>query len=82
MKLLHPASLSVAVLLLLAASPAAAQRFPFEHTVSVAGPVTVEIVTDRGRIEVTEGAPGRVAAAATRPSDITCSLKIRCSSTS
>jgi hypothetical protein len=62
MKLLHPASLSVAVLLL-AASPAAAQRFPFEHTVSIAGPVTVEIVTDRGRIEVTEGAPGRVAVA-------------------
>jgi hypothetical protein len=47
-------------MLLIAASSAAAQRVPFERTLAVPGHVTVEITTDRGRIEVTEGAPGAV----------------------
>jgi hypothetical protein len=62
MTLLPSTSLSVAALLL-AASPAAAQQFPFERALAVAGPVTIEIVTDRGRIEVAQGAAGVVTVA-------------------
>ncbi len=40
--------------------PAAAQRFPFERSVSTPAPVTVEVSTLGGKITVTNGADGRV----------------------
>lgn len=42
------------------ATPALAQRFPFERTFEVSGPSTVDVVTNRGKIDVTRGGPGRV----------------------
>lgn len=51
-----------ALLLLCAAAPtsAFAQRFPFERTFEVTGPTRLEVSTDRGKIEVLAGEPGRV----------------------
>jgi DUF4097 and DUF4098 domain-containing protein YvlB len=42
------------------ASPALAQRFPFERSFDVSGPSTLDVSTIRGKIEVTHGEPGRI----------------------
>ena len=42
------------------ASPALAQRFPFERSFDVTGPSALDVSTIRGRIEVTAGEPGRI----------------------
>jgi len=42
------------------ASPALAQRFPFERSFDVTGPSTLDVSTIRGKIEVTTGEPGRI----------------------
>jgi hypothetical protein len=42
-----------------------AQRFPFEQTVTVDGPVILDATTIRGRIDVVAGEPGRVVIAGT-----------------
>jgi DUF4097 and DUF4098 domain-containing protein YvlB len=42
------------------ASPALAQRFPFERSFDVTGPAAVDVSTIRGKIEVTAGEPGRI----------------------
>lgn len=42
------------------ASPAVAQRFPFERSFAVSGPSALDISTIRGKIEVTVGEPGRI----------------------
>jgi len=47
------------------ASPALAQRFPFERSFDVTGPSALDISTIRGKIEVTVGEPGRVVVAGT-----------------
>ena len=41
-------------------SSAFAQRFNFERTIQVAGATRVDVTTDRGKIEVVAGRPGRV----------------------
>ena len=42
------------------ASPALAQRFPFERSFDVTGPSALDVSTIRGKIEVTAGEPGRI----------------------
>jgi len=42
------------------ASPASAQRLPFERAFDVSGPVTLDVSTNRGKIEVLAGEAGRV----------------------
>ena len=42
------------------ASPALAQRFPFERSFNVTGPSVLDVSTIRGKIDVTVGEPGRV----------------------
>ena len=42
------------------ASPALAQRFPFERSFDVSGPSALDVSTIRGKIDVTVGEPGRV----------------------
>lgn len=42
------------------ASPALAQRFPFERSFDVTGPAALDVSTIRGKIEVTTGEPGRI----------------------
>lgn len=42
------------------ASPALAQRFPFERSFDVTGPSVLDVSTIRGKIEVTAGEPGRI----------------------
>ena len=42
------------------ASPAVAQRFPFERSFDVTGPSRLDVSTIRGRIEITAGDPGRI----------------------
>jgi hypothetical protein len=42
------------------ASPAVAQRFPFERSFAVSGPSALDVSTIRGKIEVTVGEPGRI----------------------
>ena len=42
------------------ASPALAQRLPFERSFDVSGPVTLDVSTNRGKIEVLAGEAGRV----------------------
>jgi hypothetical protein len=43
-----------------AAAPALAQRFPFERAFDVGEVPIVEVVTNRGKVDVTVGAPGRI----------------------
>lgn len=50
----------IVVLLLLPAGDAAAQRFSFERTFDHAGPVTLDVRTERGAIDVSVGQPGKV----------------------
>jgi hypothetical protein len=45
------------------ASPALAQRFPFERSFDVTGPSALDVSTIRGKIEVTTGEPGRIVVA-------------------
>jgi hypothetical protein len=47
------------------ASPAQAQRFPFERSFDVTGPAVLDVSTIRGKIEVTVGEPGRIVVAGT-----------------
>jgi hypothetical protein len=47
-------------LLAATASPAVAQRLPFERTFDVAGAPTIDVSTIRGKIDVSVGEPGRV----------------------
>ena len=42
------------------ASPARAQRFPFERSFEVTAPSALDVSTIRGKIEVTAGEPGRI----------------------
>lgn len=42
------------------ASPALAQRFPFERSFDVTGPSVLDVSTIRGRIEIAAGDPGRI----------------------
>src|SRR5687767_2152798 len=42
------------------AVPALAQRMPFERTLDAAGIVMLDVVTERGAIEITGGDPGRI----------------------
>ena len=42
------------------ASPALAQRFPFERSFDVTGPSALDVSTIRGKIEITAGEPGRI----------------------
>jgi len=62
MRLLPPVSVMAGVLLI-AVSPAAAQRMPFERTLTVTAGTTLDVSTLRGKIEVTDGAPGRMVVA-------------------
>jgi len=50
----------IAVLCAAAPSLAFAQRFSFERTIQTTGPTQLEVVTDRGKIEVVPGRPGRI----------------------
>lgn len=43
-----------------AVTPALAQRFPFERAFDVGDAPVIDVVTNRGKIDVTVGAPGRV----------------------
>ena len=45
---------------ILAAAPAFAQRLPFERTFDVTEVATLDITTDRGKIDVVAGQPGRI----------------------
>jgi hypothetical protein len=42
------------------ASPALAQRFPFERSFDMTGPSALDVSTIRGQIEITAGEPGRI----------------------
>jgi hypothetical protein len=42
---------------------AAAQQIPFERTIEVSGSTSLDVTTDRGRIEVVPGQPGRIVVA-------------------
>jgi len=42
------------------ATPALAQRFPFEQSLDVTEPATLDVSTLRGKIDVTAGEPGRI----------------------
>jgi hypothetical protein len=50
---------------ILGASPALAQRLPFERTLEVSGPVSLDVSTIRGKIEVLAGDAGRVVVSGT-----------------
>ena len=50
----------IAVLCAAAPSLAFAQRFSFERTIQTTGPTQLDVVTDRGKIEVVPGRPGRI----------------------
>lgn len=50
----------VVALSLAAATPALAQRFPFERTFDVNGASTLDVSTIRGKIDVIAGDPGRI----------------------
>ena len=43
-----------------AATPAVAQRLPFERTFAVDEPLSLDVSTIRGKIDVTSGEPGRI----------------------
>jgi len=43
-----------------AATPAVAQRLPFEQSFAVNEPLSLDVSTIRGKIDVTAGEPGRV----------------------
>ena len=47
------------------ASPALAQRFPFERSFDVTGPTALDVSTIKGKIEVTVGEPGRIVVSGT-----------------
>jgi hypothetical protein len=51
---------ALAVLCVAAPSLAFAQRFAFERTIQTTGPTRLDVSTDRGKIEVVAGRPGRV----------------------
>jgi hypothetical protein len=54
-------SLLLASIVSMTAVPSAfAQRFPFERTLTVSGPITLEVSTARGKVDVSAGEPGRV----------------------
>lgn len=55
--------LTIVLTLLLSATPAFAQRFPFERTIDAAGAITLDVSTIRGKIDVSAGEPGRVVVA-------------------
>lgn len=46
-------------------APAVAQRLPFERSFDVSGPVSLDVSTIRGKIEVLPGEPGRVVVSGT-----------------
>jgi hypothetical protein len=50
----------IAVVCASAPSLAYAQRFAFERTIQTTGPTRLDVATDRGKIEVVAGQPGRV----------------------
>jgi hypothetical protein len=56
-----PAALSLVVAFaLVAATPASAQRFPFERTYSVPADSVLDVLTERGAIDVSTGPAGQV----------------------
>jgi hypothetical protein len=48
------------VVSLAGAAPALAQRLPFERTFDVTGTAALDVLTDRGKIEIEPGNPGRI----------------------
>ena len=50
----------IAVVCAAVPSLAFAQRFAFERTIETAGPTRLDVSTDRGKIEIVAGRPGRV----------------------
>src|SRR5215471_18628582 len=61
-----PLRATLAGLLLLAtAHPALAQRFPFERSFDVTAPPTLDVSTERGRIEIVAGDAGQIVVAGT-----------------
>jgi putative adhesin len=50
----------IAALTVGGASPALAQRFPFEQSFDVTGPSVLDVATIQGKIEITAGEPGRI----------------------
>jgi hypothetical protein len=59
---MHSTAIAVAILAanLVAATPAFAQRFPFERTVQVDGPIRLDVETRRGKVDVSPGETGHV----------------------
>ena len=57
---MHRHSLVAALIVLSSASSAFAQRFPFERTVDTGGIAVLDVLTDRGKIDVAVGEPGRI----------------------
>ena len=51
---------SCLVFCVLWAGPAFAQRFTFERTFDVAASSSLDVVTERGAIDVRRGSPGRI----------------------
>src|SRR6187401_587967 len=64
MSFLTPSGASRALSLLsafvLVAAPASAQRFPFERTLSVPADAVLDVLTQRGAIDVSTGQAGQV----------------------
>jgi hypothetical protein len=56
---------AAAVILAALATPARAQRMPFERSIDTLAPPVLDVETERGRIEVVAGEPGRVVIAGT-----------------
>lgn len=55
-----PAAFAFVLAAIAAASPAAAQRLPFEQSFAVNEPQSLDVSTIRGKIDVTAGEPGRI----------------------
>ena len=51
---------ALAVLCAAAPSLAFAQRFGFDRTIQISGPTRLDVSTDRGKIEILPGPPGRI----------------------
>ena len=56
----HRYSILAALIVLSSTSSAYAQRFPFDRTVDSGGVAVLDVLTDRGKIEVALGEPGRI----------------------
>lgn len=50
----------IVVVIATSATPAVAQRFPFDRSFDVTGPSTLDVSTIRGKIDIVAGKPGRI----------------------